>query len=199
MWFHTLAWFISLEMLLLLDTYKANHMVEVAHRVNHLGCAIELVPSACSGISQPIDTGVRSPFKSILKRKWLDWLHEQEISADSAISPPTRPDIANWIVSAWNELSSEVVKISFRHRPFHFVEYLQSIKPWWHTTNVGDCIIFQHHHSLQLQLHIQRPLEQLVMECFSVREIAPCLEGQCRSWQSVLSCVNVVGHIQNGI
>lgn len=112
----------SFSSLLLLDTYKAKHMAQAVHRLNALGCAMELVPSASSGLSQPIDIGIRAHFKSILKRKRLEWLNEQGSSADSAISPPTRAHIANWIVSAWNEISPEMVKNSFRHRPYHFVD-----------------------------------------------------------------------------
>ena len=107
---------------MLLDTYKAHQVSEVVARINDLGCMVEYVPGGCTGLSQPMDIGICGPFKSIIKKNWLNWLHSQEIPSNSAITPPTRVDAANWIVSAWKEISTENVKNSFKHRPFNFVE-----------------------------------------------------------------------------
>ena len=97
-------------------------MVNVVQKINDLGCTTEYIPGGCTGLVQPVDVGIGAPFKSYIKRQWLDWLHMQDIPADSAICPPTRVDIANWIVQAWNKVSKETVKNAFRHRPYHFVD-----------------------------------------------------------------------------
>ena len=105
--------------LLLLDEYAVHRMEEITTQIRNLGCELITIPGGTTSHTQPVDVGVNKPLKGCVRSKWNDFLMSQDVTSPR-FKPPSRAILANWIVEAMNEISEEVVKNAWRHRPFSY-------------------------------------------------------------------------------
>ena len=108
--------------LLLLDSFRVHMMGCVITRLQELGTDVEILPAGCTSAVQPVDNGINKPFKDRIRAEF----HAHQLSSfetSGQISTPSRLTVANWISSAWSDLSVEIVKRSWKTKiPFFWFQ-----------------------------------------------------------------------------
>lgn len=119
--------------LLLLDTFSAHQMTPVVSQINNLGIDVDFIGAGMTYINQPVDIGIGKPFKVRITNHWVQFVEKQFIEYQNAIqngshsnlhfriARPTRDLVAQWVHDAWRDISTETVKNSWRHKPYHLV------------------------------------------------------------------------------
>ena len=87
--------------------------------IQDLGCEVIVIPGGMTCHTQPVDVGVNKPLKVRVKQMWDDFLMEQDINS-SCFQPPSRSKLADWIVTATEQLPTEIVRNAWRHKPFSY-------------------------------------------------------------------------------
>ena len=104
---------------LLLDSYRCHMMASVVSKINELGVQVEHIPGGCTGLCQPIDVGIGKPLKNHVRNMWEAWMLQQGVNTN-IFRPPTRQVVAGWIVAAFQNISIEVTKNSWRHAQYSY-------------------------------------------------------------------------------
>jgi hypothetical protein len=106
--------------LLLLDAFSSHQCAEVVRELNRLGTEVEHLPAGCTSAVQAIDNGINHPMKSSNGRRYQEF-RMQALERGEEISAPTRKDVAFWISEAWETLSTEICRKSWKTRvPFYW-------------------------------------------------------------------------------
>ena len=98
------------NVVLVLDTLRSHQTVEVRRRIRENGIQVLCVPGGLTGQLQPLDVGIKGPFKH--------WLREANTSEDlgSQASPEQRRiQTVFKVLQCWNSLDPEIVTNSFNH------------------------------------------------------------------------------------
>lgn len=79
---------------------------------------VTLVPENCTRWLQPLDTHINKAFKVFIRKEWCKYMTENinSLQGNRAIVDTTaevRKCYSSWVNSAWNQVSSELVKKSF--------------------------------------------------------------------------------------
>ena len=110
----------GIYLIIILDQYRCHMMKSVMKKIKDLGCAVEHIPGGCTGLAQPVDTGIGKPFKNRVKRHWEDWMLEAGVAHDST-KAPSRERVAQWCIDSLNDLITDIVRSSWRHGDYsHF-------------------------------------------------------------------------------
>ena len=117
----------SKKAIVLLDVYKVHQCESVIDRIKSLNCEVKFVPGSMTSKCQPMDLSVNKSLKSRLKDEYNVWYSEEvkkafENSVDkSAIAKSInlamsriKPLATGWFVTAWSQVTSEVVKNGFK-------------------------------------------------------------------------------------
>ena len=74
-----------------------------------------ILPGGTTGVIQTADVCWNSPVKSTLKDLWAVWMREGEKSYTKAgkLRSPTKTQLVDMIVQAWNQVTEEQIKHSF--------------------------------------------------------------------------------------
>ena len=83
--------------LLFLDSYCCHMMNLVVNAIKDLGVEVEHISGGCTSLCQPVDIGIKKPFKAFLRKAWEKWMIDEGIRYGMT-SPPTRELIAKWAV-----------------------------------------------------------------------------------------------------
>ena len=75
-------------------------MALVISSIHKLGVEVEHIPGGCISLCQPVD--------------WEDWMLDSGIIT-STTKPPTRKLFVEWVIKAYNNVSVEVVILSWKH------------------------------------------------------------------------------------
>ena len=60
--------------ILFLDSFKVHLLGSVANTIQGLGVELKIIPPGCTGLVQPIDVGINTPFKANMRKIYMEWL-----------------------------------------------------------------------------------------------------------------------------
>ena len=109
----------GVQPILFLDSYRCHLMASVVNAAGDLGVQVEHIPGGCTGLCQPVDVGINKPLKSRVRNQWEDWMVDQGDNV-AKYNPPSRETVANWVVSALEDIPSNIIQNSWRHEPYSF-------------------------------------------------------------------------------
>ena len=100
--------------LLVLDQARVHtsHVAEDALRNADTDCV--LVPAGCTPIVQPADVSWNAPFKQVMRECWKAWRREDLRTPAGNLKMASRQDVINWVSEAWDAVSEDVVRHSFK-------------------------------------------------------------------------------------
>ena len=107
----------SFPRMLVWDSFKSHVMTSVRERINsHYNTHMVVIPGGCTGLLQPADVSWNKPFKTVYREKYEDWAINGEISltAGGRRRPPSKDLVMQWVKEAWESLSAEIVRKSFK-------------------------------------------------------------------------------------
>ena len=106
---------------LLLDEFRCHKQESFVNKINELGTEVSFIPGGYTGVLQPCDVGINKPLKNYFTRKFATWSIKKyrEAERGEKIKSPERKDVADWINTAWKEVSSETIKSTYRHIGFN--------------------------------------------------------------------------------
>ena len=96
-------------------------MGSVVQLIENAGIQVEHIPGGCTSLCQPIDVGIGKPLKNRVRDKWENWMMEQG-AGTAVFKPPSRKELASWIVTSLESMSPEMVKNSWRHGEYSYFE-----------------------------------------------------------------------------
>jgi hypothetical protein len=74
---------------------------------------LERVPTGMTSVGQPADVAWMKPLKDRLRAAWVQSIREQLAKRDPAMPfrllPPTRSTVAEWILQAWEGLTTVTI------------------------------------------------------------------------------------------
>ena len=72
------------------------------------------IPAGCTPLVQPPDVAINRPFKARMEDLWVLW-HRQHRETTKMGNPkqPTRQNVINWISTAWEGISEDVIRDAF--------------------------------------------------------------------------------------
>eukprot|EP00956_Cyclotella_meneghiniana_P022973 scaffold44062_cov82-Cyclotella_meneghiniana.AAC.1 len=76
------------------------------------------IPGGCTYLCQPLDVGVNRPLTRMVKAQWDDWM---ETEGASTLQKPSRKQIGEWVLKAWNDLDEQHVRNSRKKKGFKWV------------------------------------------------------------------------------
>ena len=97
--------------LLIMDAHKVHLMKSVEDALAAVGTQIEIVVPGYTPKLQVLDVGINRPFKIFLGQCFRQFM----IEADNSRQAPKRQDVARWISSAWQSISSSTIQNTWRH------------------------------------------------------------------------------------
>lgn len=103
----------SEPVLLLLDSFSGHWTSEVKEHAAKLNVVLKAVPPKLTWKCQPADVAWIKPLKDGLRQEWVSYLRRQlaghKCGECSIMMPPGRKEIAEWIVSCWNRVSTTTI------------------------------------------------------------------------------------------
>ena len=76
-----------------------------------------IVPAGCTKYIQTPDASWDKPFKAYAMEMYDQWLADEgihQLTSAENLKPPLRRTIVNWILEAWEKVSLETIKTSFK-------------------------------------------------------------------------------------
>lgn len=71
---------------------------------------VEFVVNGYTSKLQILDVGINKPFKQYCRERQVEYM----VSQNSAIEKPTRQVVAHWALEAWNRITIDTIKNSWR-------------------------------------------------------------------------------------
>jgi hypothetical protein len=98
---------------LILDSLKVHKSEAVMNAFADLGTIVVHVPGGATGVAQPLDVGVMSPFKTAIKQRYTALYNKKGMRAPLT-APERRLDMYNRSMYALKTITSKTVVSSFR-------------------------------------------------------------------------------------
>lgn len=101
--------------LLVWDMFRAHLTDGVKARLKRLNTRQAVIPGGATSILQPLDVSLNKPFKTHMKRQWMEWMTDGPHLETKAgnLKRASIADVCGWVVSAWREIPREMVRKSF--------------------------------------------------------------------------------------
>ena len=99
------------------DSYECHIEDSVKSSLNAKKIDVSIVPGRCTKYIQAPDVSWNKPFKAYATEMYDKWLAEEGINQCTAagnLKAPPHCTIVKWILKAWEQLSSETIKTSFK-------------------------------------------------------------------------------------
>ena len=104
------------KMILLRDNFSVHKMSSTQQALRDRNVEQVLVPTGRTGKYQPLDVGVMRPFKAAMNNEYHQWRVANDVLSDSGeLKKPTRQDFINFASKAWDSVTPDCVRNSFRH------------------------------------------------------------------------------------
>lgn len=103
--------------LLVWDTFRGHTTEEVKAKVRgQYNSDLLFVPPGCTGWLQPADVSWNAPFKKHLAELYDEWQFSapKELTRFGNPKPPSKPTLLKWIKTAWDLITPEIVRKSFK-------------------------------------------------------------------------------------
>ena len=104
---------------LFLDHFEVHKSARMRQKLETLGIQLQLIPTGCTGLLQPVDISVGKPFKDRVRRSWFDWMIDQNPELP-ILSNASREDAANWVADAWRDFDPTIIKNGWRKTDFNY-------------------------------------------------------------------------------
>ena len=101
---------------LFLDHFKVHYSNAMKQKMTELGVNLQIIPGGCTWLVQPVDVGIGKPFKDRCRRRWWNWMMEEE-----EVSRATRVQQCKWIKESWDEMPATVVRNAWRKSDLSFL------------------------------------------------------------------------------
>ena len=102
--------------LLILDAYRVHMMGSIVNRIQSLGIEVQHIPGGCTWLCQPIDVGINRSIKKEMTEQWEKWMFNGGGVVDGVAKEPTRKLVAEWIIGAYRNITTEIEKTLGRKR-----------------------------------------------------------------------------------
>jgi hypothetical protein len=93
-------------LLLILDRYQCHMMASVVSTIQELGVEVKHIPGRCTSLCQPVDVGFYKPFKSRVRKMWINWMIAEGVQ-EGTTSSLTRCDVAVWVDKAMAKMKEK--------------------------------------------------------------------------------------------
>lgn len=100
--------------LIILDRATVHTANAVQERVRELDTDMVYIPGGCTHLLQPADRSWCKPFKDRLRRQWVNWMQGAQRNARGNLKKPNRQNVIDWVSTAWESVSEEIVIKSFK-------------------------------------------------------------------------------------
>ncbi|EGZ16548.1 hypothetical protein PHYSODRAFT_415493, partial [Phytophthora sojae] len=105
--------------LLLWDDFSGHWTAEVLVYAASIRVVLLKVPPHATSICQPADVAWNHPFKTWLRRFWLEDIQRQlmqprDAEAKFKLTPPGRAGMCHWIRASWESLSSDTIANGYK-------------------------------------------------------------------------------------
>ncbi|CAG8754052.1 18445_t:CDS:2, partial [Racocetra fulgida] len=104
------------QSLLTLDAFKGHLTDKVKEKCAECNMFMGVIPEGLTSLVQPFDVSINKPFKDRLREKWRTWMTngEFQLTRGGNFKKPVYNLMCQWIVYAWEDIPSELVKKSFK-------------------------------------------------------------------------------------
>ena len=72
--------------------------------ITKLGIEVIHIPGGCMGLCQPLDMGIKKPFKARIHRLWEEWMTDM-IDATNEVHDATRMEVIEWATAAYWDMA----------------------------------------------------------------------------------------------
>lgn len=102
---------------LIWDSFRCHRSEKTKDVLHSLKVLTSIVPGGCTKFVQPADVSWNRPFKLRIQEMHDDWLGANNLpqTAGGNYKPPSPAVYLTWVYEAWQAVSEEVIRNSFRH------------------------------------------------------------------------------------
>lgn len=104
--------------LLVIDSFSAHESTEFIEEARKNNVHVAIIPGGCTSKIQPLDVCLNKPFKSILRRKWLEYIESvvEEDRNPTKLPSPSKETCCDWIMDGlqYFEEKERMVEQSFK-------------------------------------------------------------------------------------
>jgi hypothetical protein len=100
---------------MIMDEFKVHLMGNCLNAIQNTGNEVDFVIGVYTGCVQVLDQGNNHPFKYYAREEFENWMLTNIYARH-----PTRCEIASWVNTAWNEITEETIKNTWKYVG-HFV------------------------------------------------------------------------------
>lgn len=108
--------FFTKKSLLVLDSMAAHREKSVQELINKVGYNIAVIPGGLTKKLQPLDIAVNHSFKCHVRAEWANWMTSgnHTFTASGHQRRATYNEVCNWVINAWNKITSQTIINGFR-------------------------------------------------------------------------------------
>jgi hypothetical protein len=104
--------------ILFLDQFRVHKMGSLVNAIQAFSVQIEFIPASCTGLVKPVYVGFNKAFKCKVRDKFLKWMMFQD--PNILIPRFTCHNVAQWIINAQNNISTEMIRNAWRKTGFSY-------------------------------------------------------------------------------
>lgn len=101
---------------LIMDDYTTHKTQAVLKRIRDAGCVVSILPGGSTSKLQVLDVGVNKPFKDKLKKRWTQFMCEENEDNGRDIA---RDMLGNWVRQSWDLIEEVTIQATFRKIGFY--------------------------------------------------------------------------------
>ena len=105
--------------LLAWDSYRCHRTQSVKNELKRMRTDVAMIPGGATGLLQAPDVSWIKPFKAAYSEHDEEWARThgstaENLTAAGNLQPPSKLQMCEWVVKAWNSLRAELIKKSFK-------------------------------------------------------------------------------------
>ncbi|CAG8751711.1 644_t:CDS:1, partial [Acaulospora morrowiae] len=102
--------------LLVYDSFKAHLTDSIKKEMKKTNAYVVVIPGGLTSMCQPLDVSINRPFKIAIRRYWHEWMASGEVkkTTNGNLKRASLDIVCKWIISAWDEISPEIIQRAFR-------------------------------------------------------------------------------------
>lgn len=102
--------------LLVLDSFRGHLTENTKKLLETMKTDLAVIPGGLTSVLQPLDVSINKPFKDNVRKLYQCWMAENvhELTPTGKIRKPSVELLCEWILRAWDMISSKVIEKSFK-------------------------------------------------------------------------------------